>query len=115
MHVLHQEGDESLMRSPNIYPKCQRKDPNVATCEDIWSSLPTTMFASSESKTQASQSHGSYMEVCPFGQHHMLETRWPWMDILLLWLTVIYEDGESPSDDNDTDEEHMPPSEYESK
>ena len=51
-------------------------------------SLPPTMIGCNESIAQTSQSHGSHMEVCPFG-HHMLGTSWAQMEIVLLWLTVI--------------------------
>ena len=42
---------------------------------------PTTMSGCNESKAQASQFHGSYMEVCAFGKHHMLGTNWAWREI----------------------------------
>ena len=64
----------------HFYPKCQRKDPNVTTCEDIWSSLPTIMVGCDESIAQTNESHGSHMEVCPFG-HHALGTSWAQMEI----------------------------------
>ena len=25
--------------------------------------------------------HGSYVEICPYGQHHMLETSWAWLEV----------------------------------
>ena len=46
------------------------------------------MVGCDESIAQTSQSHGSYMKVCPFG-HHMLGTNWAQMEFVLLWLTVI--------------------------
>ena len=39
--------------SRHFYPKCQRKDPNVATCEEIWSSLPTTMAGCDSSESNS--------------------------------------------------------------
>ena len=43
-------------------------------------SLPPSMVGCDESIAQTSQSHGSYMEVSPFG-HHMLRTSWAQMEI----------------------------------
>ena len=75
--------------SPNIFiQNAPKRTQNVTKFEDIWSSLPATMVGCDESIAQTSQSHGSYMEVCPFG-HHMLGTNWAQMEFVLLWVTVI--------------------------
>ena len=73
------------------------------------------MVGCDESVAQTSQSHGSYMEVCPFG-HHMLGTSWAQMEICPAVVDcdqmpreVLYEDDGSPSDNNDTDDECMAP------
>ena len=52
----------------------------VTTCEEICSSLPTTMSSCDEQNSRESIM-GSYMEIFPFGQHHTLETSWAWMKI----------------------------------
>ena len=63
-------------------------------------------------KTQA---YGSFMEICPFGQYHMLETSWAWMEIFpaacdQMPQEVLCDDDGSPNDDNDTGDECNTPS-----
>ena len=54
---------------------------NVTTCEEICSSLPTTMSVCDEQNSSKSIMAHIQKKICPFGQHHMLETSWTWMEI----------------------------------
>ena len=72
------------------------------------------MAGCDESIAQTSHSHGSYMEVCPFG-HHMLGTSWTQMEICPAVVDCdqmpqeLFNDDGSPSDKNDSDDERMAP------
>ena len=82
------------IRVNDAYP--QRKDPD---CCNMWRNLIQSPYHHDRLwwiKTPASQSHGPYMEVCLFGQLHLLETSWAWMEIFPLCLTVFDEDDGSP-------------------
>ena len=113
--------ESMLPNSRHFSPKCQRKD---SKCRNMWRhliQLPYHHVRLLWIKTEACQSHGPYMEVCPFGQQHTrnqlsMDGNFPTVvDCEQMPQEVFYEDDGYSSDDNDTDDERITPSKDESE